>query len=56
MRDSEKLKLLLDAYVAMNRIAAEPGDRSHALWFSINRLWNLLKELSRKRELTGIAG
>ncbi len=44
---NEKFKLLLDAYVTMNKIAAEPGDRAHALWHSINRMWTLVKEVSR---------
>ena len=48
MTSVDKLGLLLNAFVELNRLRAEPGEKSHAIWLSTDRVWRLILEIARK--------
>lgn len=43
----EKLKSLLNTYVELLRLHTDPGEKSHALWHSIDFIKRQIREILR---------
>lgn len=50
--DTEALKILLDAFVQMQRLSTEPGDKSYRLWHSTQFLEREIRKILKRMEAT----
>lgn len=49
MSEKELLALLLDAYIKLNNMrSCEPGDKSQALWNSIDFIRRQIREITKR--------
>lgn len=49
MNDEAVLKILIEAYVSLNKLHAEPGPKCHMLAQSIHVIERLIKEVIKKQ-------
>ena len=48
MTDIEVLESLLGTLVELSKLRSEPGEKSHALWNTTDRVWRLIVEVVRR--------
>lgn len=46
---TEKLKILVEAYVRLNELSASPGERSHRLWTSTTFIEKQIKAILKEK-------